>query len=109
MNQERKLYCYEVGTLDWGWHHLQSVEKTVLDLFNNEWDGEVLLAMKAYWMQAQQLAGAQGYGLWRQGHEEPAVFWVPTKDGGMVYGFIFKQDHAGDTFVVTPYEMPWLA
>ena len=109
MKTDGDMYCYEVGTIDWGWHHLQSIEKTVLDLFNNEWDGDVLQNMQANWMVAQRLATGKCSGPWRKGLEAPAVFWIPTKDGGMAYGFIFKQDHGGDTFVVTPYEMPWLA
>lgn len=110
MNQEHKLFCYEVEPLDFGWEHMQPIEKVVMEIFNDEEEsnGEILKDMQGDWIYAQRMAGAQGCGAWRKGRESPSIFWIPTKEGHMAYGFIFKQDHSGVTFIVSPVEMPWL-
>jgi len=41
--------------------------------------------------------------------EEPRVFWLPDADTGeLVFGFVWKQDNNGSTFVVSPLPLPWL-
>lgn len=106
MNQDRNLFCYEIGTLDWGWQFLQPIDQAVLAIFHDKNNGDMLKQFKNDWHHAQLLAG---HHEWRQGEEAPAVFWMPTKEYCMAYAFVFKMDHGGETFVVTPYEMPWLA
>lgn len=108
MKKERELFCYEIGTLDWGWQYLLPISKAVLSLFNDENSDNTLQELKEDWPKAQSLAAAHGCGELRGGDQSPAVFWIPTKEFYMTYAFVFKEDNGGYTYVVSPVEMPWL-
>lgn len=57
------------------------------------------------WESAKEAASAEGWeGDFRH---QPVVFWVPMSTT-FEYGFAFKQDNNGDTFVLSPVAMPWL-
>lgn len=63
----------------------------------------------ATWQKAQEVASAH-MGWEGDITEGPYVFMLPMNDGGgtMTAGFIWKQSNNGTTFVVSPFEMPWL-
>lgn len=104
---------YEITPIDIGWEHLKSVQETLSDIvrfsscYDDEKDidsSEVVDFTKA-WEDAKQLASGAGWeGDFR---EEPKVFWLPW-DVGFKYGFVFKQDNNGTTYVVSPKELPYL-
>lgn len=57
------------------------------------------------WVKAKMLAETAGWqGDCTQG---PVVFWLPG-DTDFDFGFVFKQNDNGATFVVSPRELPYL-
>ncbi|MCS6766060.1 MAG: hypothetical protein MO847_06375 [Candidatus Protistobacter heckmanni] len=38
----------------------------------------------------------------------PRVLWLPMAEFSFTWGFVWKQDNNGETFVVSPYPLPWL-
>ncbi|SDC67894.1 hypothetical protein SAMN05428966_10296 [Massilia sp. PDC64] len=111
------MHTYHIAPIDFGWENLKTVEETASELgalkARAALDGPRALAQLeidvddflARWAAAKDLAQGEGWeGDFRQG---PVVFWVPH-ESGFKYGFAFKQDNNGSTFVVSPYKMPWL-
>lgn len=109
-------FTYQVAPIDWGWEQLRTVEDTARALADvdvrERLSGEAIYiadpsldTFLARWDAAKDSARRSGWeGDFRQG---PYVFWVPTEDG-MQFGFVFKQDNNGTTFVVSPVELPHL-
>lgn len=108
---------YRVGPIDHGWDFLPTVQsladeigalearEKVMRGHTNLYDGITIDQLTEDWQSAKDAAFAQGWeGDTRQG---PAVMWLPGETG-FVYGFIFKQDNNGTTFVVSPYILPWM-
>jgi hypothetical protein len=96
---DRLWYAYQVELpIDFGWEHLPTVAaySSVEDDFNDILD-EFLFA--------KTLARELGWDGVNYG--ESRVFLLPQSDM-MAYGFVWKQDHSGTTFVISPYELPWL-
>lgn len=57
------------------------------------------------WEEAKSAAYEHGWeGDFRQG---PSVFWLPDETG-FIYGFVFKQDNNGTTYVISPMVLPWV-
>lgn len=110
------MYAYHIGPIDFGWQHLKTVAETARELGGLE--AELLTHTEKYaieepdiaqflddWKTAKQMAGEVGWeGDFRH---DPVVFWVPC-DGMFRYGFAFKQDNNGSTFVVSPVRNPSL-
>lgn len=71
-------------------------EATSLDIqeFLANWDSAKVAAKDAGWE-----------GDFR---EPPMVFWLPCETECR-YGFAFKQENNGSTFVVSPLALPWLS
>lgn len=103
-------FTYRIQPIDVLWENLKSVTQTVDALVNESPMPEknYLIYVQRFlnaWEAAQESAKAVGWeGDFRL---SPVVFWLPG-DGGFDYGFAFKQDNNGDTFVVSPVPMPWL-
>lgn len=112
-------FVYGVGPIDWNWEHLQSVEDVArkigsehaaLQLERDDVDayyedGISLEEFLSDWKAAREAASAKG---WRGDFRHPpAVFWIPDETG-FRYGFAFKQDNNGTTFIITPVQMHWL-
>ncbi len=104
---------YEVGPIDYGWHHLATVRETLNTLSvpcegsdpREGLDSSAALAFVRGWEAAKDAAVAAGW----EGHFrlEPRVFWLPDALE-MAHGFVFKQDHNGRTFVVSPRPLAYL-
>ncbi|MCA8313219.1 hypothetical protein LGN43_02905 [Burkholderia multivorans] len=108
-------YTYEVLPIDFGWEHLLTVEETLKKIAVNDAktklhqaDPEAHVSVDyflAAWESAQDVARDSGWdGDFRH---DPVVFWVPT-EGDFSFGFAFKQDNNGTTYVVSPCELPHL-
>lgn len=110
-------YAYEQSPIDHGWEHLKTVEEMAKELGATEAmlrargenpahaDIYLLDEFLTHWHEAKDAALDVGWeGDFRHA---PRVFWVPV-DGQFTYGFAFKQDNNGSSFVVSPCEMPWL-
>jgi hypothetical protein len=104
---------YEVPPIDIGWGNLKTVQETAASLLatsgegtqKNDIDDSNLQSFLRSWESAKEAAGQKGWeGDFRL---EPVVIWVPN-DTEFNYGFVFKQDNNGTTYVVSPVEMPWL-
>lgn len=107
-------HVYELLAIDFGWEHVKTVKETLVAIANgpdelSHPDGLNSANAKAFldaWESAKSAASEKGWeGDFRH---EPSVFWLPS-EGDFNYGFVFKQDNNGDTYVVPPHALPWLA
>ena len=107
-------HTYETSPIDMGWENLKTVQETITDLVErmkgsdrkNDIDPSDLNSFLRSWEGAKNAAAEKGWeGDFRH---EPCVFWVPAETE-FSYGFVFKQDSNGTTYVVSPVEMAWLA
>ncbi|WP_322997914.1 hypothetical protein [Castellaniella sp.] len=107
-------HVYGVGPIDFGWDHLKTVEETARSLGEGEamdklqgWGGTTDPGLDEFlqgWNSAQNAARDHGWeGDFRH---DPVVFWVPG-ESNFQFGFAFKQDNNGTTFVVSPVELPY--
>lgn len=106
-------HIYEIAPIDLGWEHLKTVRETAAILLQrsettsreNDIDASDLHVFLRSWESAKDAASDKGWeGDFRH---EPVVMWIPN-DTEFNYGFVFKQDNNGTTYVVSPVEMPWL-
>ena len=106
-------YTYEIGPIDLGWENLKTVRETSTFLLEkglaagrkNDIDPSELQAFLKSWQSAKDAASEKGWeGDFRH---EPVVMWIPN-DTEFNYGFVFKQDNNGTTYVISPIEMSWL-
>lgn len=97
---------YQISAIDFGWERLKSVEQTLIEMFEDEMCHDNIKHFAKDWHEAKELARKKGWeGDFR---EDPVVFWMPCNDFEMVYGFAFKQDNNGTTYVISPVELSWL-
>ena len=111
----RKMWIvYSVGPIDHGWENLKTVRQTLSEIMNSEDDflekydipTESIDSFLKRWESAKEAARRHGWeGDFRH---EPYVFWLPS-EVDFVYGFVFKQDNNGTTFVVSPQQLPSVA
>lgn len=110
-------FAYAFSPIDFGWERLDSVADTARAIGGDEAfakakggdmlmeEGPTIDEFLRNWESAKQAAYDEGWeGDCRQG---PVVFWVPMSTT-FEYGFAFKQDNNGVTFVISPVPMPWL-
>jgi hypothetical protein len=107
-----KAYC--IMPIDLGWDYLPTVREFAERLAMAEVDimltqetrsGLLLDKFIADFKEAQKLAMQVGWEGDFRG--EPHVFCIPI-ESQIAYGFVWKQDNNGSTFVVTAEPMPWL-
>ncbi|MBV7459475.1 MULTISPECIES: hypothetical protein [unclassified Acidovorax] len=108
------MWTYEIAPIDFRWELLQSVADVAAQLaradaeaLSGEGDSGLPSCEEFLdaWVKAKQSAEASGWdGDIRTG---PVVFWLPSADR-FEYGFAFKQDNNGNTFVISPQELPHL-
>lgn len=106
-------HVYRLEPIDYGWHHLATVREALAASATpcegsdprEGVDSATSLAFLQGWESAKDAAVAAGWdGRFRL---EPRVFWIPG-ELEMLHGFVFKQDHNGATFVVSPRELAYL-
>jgi len=91
--------AYAIPPIDFFWENLPTIHIVAKSL-NNE----------AYkFVENFELAKALVRNVGWEGdfREEPRVFFLPG-DVRFDYGFVWKQDNNGITFIATPHELPWL-
>lgn len=108
------MWTYEIAPIDFRWELLPSVADVAAQLARSdaeELSGNGTSDMPSCeefldsWIRAKQAAEAAGWdGDFRTG---PVVFWLPSADR-FEYGFAFKQDRNGNTYVISPQELPHL-
>lgn len=114
-HKNRQPFIYVIPPIDFGWEHLPTVEDTLKAIKRDEEirsDGGELydLAYRSEkfskdWEQAVTIANSMGMS--SDFRQEPSVLWMPS-NLQMEYGFVFKEDNNGTTYVVSHIEMPWL-
>lgn len=112
------MIVYVCSPIDNNWESLQSVSQYAQELGARDAaviaeHGEKGLLSFDYtvndflkdWEEAKSSAYEHGWeGDCRQG---PSIFWLPDETG-FSYGFVFKQDNNGTTFIVSPKRLPWI-
>lgn len=103
--------------IDYGWEDLETVEAVAAKFARHDAALEVNdvsyeeRKLPRYWTalkQAYELAKGEGWEGDFRASGGPQVFFVPGIKNDMEYGFVWKQDNNGTTFIVAPYEFPWL-
>ena len=110
--EKRKWFAYQLCPIDYGWDRTSSFAeaiRTILahyDEFSGNANNDIMEFLDD-WDRAKSLALKAGWdGDFRH---QPSVFWLPNSDTCTFdYGFVFKQDHAGWTYIVSPFELSWL-
>lgn len=108
------MWKYHVAPIDYNWELLPSVADVASQLARSD-AGEIsgdgscgLPSCKEFldaWKTAKEEAETMGWeGDIRTG---PVVFFLPS-DNQFQFGFAFKQDNNGSTFVISPQELPHL-
>ena len=108
--------AYAIIPIDFGWEHLPSLSEVAAQM------GKSQAAMAAYGLPedanpikqllhdfsvARDLAMEAGWEGDMRGANEASVFFLPAETD-FKYAFVWKQDNNGTTFVVSPFELPWL-
>jgi hypothetical protein len=103
-------FVYSISPIDFKWERLRSVRETiahmaaVIDDNSNPNDVSDIQEFIRVWDSAKDAASENGWdGDYRN---PPAVFWLPD-DSEFSYGFVIKHDNNGETFIVSPRELPW--
>ncbi|QBR03620.1 hypothetical protein [Paraburkholderia pallida] len=110
-------HVYRIPSIDFGWGYLPTVSDMAARLGADDGrmrtsgqpdlSGDVTLdAFIDAWERAQSVASEQGW----EGDlcHDPVVFWLPAEND-FQFGFVFKQDNNGTTFVVSPFALPHIA
>lgn len=112
-------FAYQIAFIDYHWGNLKTVSDIAYDLLNsvlkvpysnknnheNEYNIDFLNEFLNNWSEAQKMAFELGWeGDFRH---NPEVFWMPIETA-FEWGFVFKQNNNGTTFVISPIELPWL-
>ena len=116
-----KYYAYCTLPIDNGFNNLILLEDYVIRLANSAKSvpGEITDDFKA---ENQYSSVSSVLSLWEFGkslakkvgwegdiREGPYVFFIPDPGSfEMRQCFVFKQDNNGETFIISPFEMPWL-
>lgn len=110
-----KLYAYRINPIDFGWEYLTEVsvhrERLAKEFAHGQTpnDRQYLLKklrdFEAFIDTAMNSGEAVGWeGDFRV---EPHLGFLPV-EGSVTAYCVWKQDNNGDSFVVSPFEMPWL-
>jgi hypothetical protein len=107
-------HAYHLPPIDYAWEYLATVEETRerirvdYERAEAETFGSGYLSPQTFmndWEAAKLAARQQGWeGDFRV---SPKVLWFPS-ELQFSYGFAFKQDNNGSTFVVSPVALAWL-
>lgn len=108
--------AYEVAPIDLGWEFLPTVEEIGSKIAKSEAEAEVkghasgpynYATFMKHFDEAKDAASNIGwYGDYKK-YAMPRVLFFPdeTEFG---YGFVWKQDNNGMTYVISRYALPWL-
>lgn len=108
--------AYAISPIDFGWELLPTIEEVASQLAKRAaenlvqgYDSQSIEISKFLndFKQARLIAEKKGWeGDYRFGYE-PRVFWLPD-EYAFSYGFVWKQDNKGYTFVISPRPLEWL-
>ena len=106
-------HAYVVSPIDLGWERLPLAESVAADIAHEE-AGEIVSGDEAYQghtgrffdalREAKAAARKIGWEGDYKSYSAPRVFWLPNPDDfDFQYGFVWKQDNNGATFIVSPF------
>jgi hypothetical protein len=101
--------AYAIAPVDLGWGLLPTVEQGA-ELLKTCPGYDAIDDQVHYWAnfaKAEILAGAAGWEGDYQDNARPRVIWLPN-EGEVLYGFAWKQNNNGTTFVISPVPLDWL-
>lgn len=108
------MRAYGIIPIDFGWEYLPTVEDIAHKFATNDatlkiegvdYEPEMLPGFLERFALAKEAAIAEG---WEGDFRGKArVFFLPGEND-FHYGFVWKQDNNGTTFVVSPHSLPWL-
>lgn len=110
-----KLYAYEINPIDFGWQYLTLVSSH-RERLAKEYASEQVSTERQYLLKKlrdfeefidEAMNAGETVGWEGDFRVEPHVGFLPI-DGNVTPYCVWKQDNNGDTFVVSPFEMPWL-
>jgi hypothetical protein len=106
-------HCYHIFPIDFGWEFLPDLKQVIaqaamqdacwIEQGISENIAQQIMEDFKFAMAAMRKRGWEGD--FRDG---PKVFFLPN-DTDFVWGFVWKQDNNGETFVVSPRPLPWLS
>ncbi len=104
------MFAYSRAAIDWwpGWLTEVELKKQLVEIHSTEDAAHTLLQYEKQLSAAHELAKKVGWeGDTREG---PYIAGLPAKDTADDghYMIAWKQDNNGDTFVVSPFRLPWL-
>lgn len=113
MTKTQTWNAYSIPPIDFGWQHLKSVSETLSDLSQADYevavqgdiDNQTVREFLEGWESAKEAAAEVGWEGDFRGH--PCVFWLPS-EYDCEFGFVFKQDNNGTSFVISPKPLPHL-
>ena len=103
-------HTYHIFPIDFGWDFLPDLSHVISQAAARDANDptkygdtayEILRGFR-YAMAAMEVKGWEGD--FRDG---PKVFFLPN-DTEFQWGFVWKQDNNGETFIASPQPMPWL-
>ncbi|MEF2071648.1 hypothetical protein [Consotaella aegiceratis] len=111
-------FVYSTAPIDFGWALLPTVTEIASELakieaaekidgYGGGKDVGTATEFLADFDRARELARQHGWEGDYRPDAKPHVFWLPHENE-MAYGFIWKQQHSGQTFVISPCPLPWL-
>lgn len=105
------MFVYAITPIDFGWEYCPTVSEFAGQIARLEFGksgfgekGNFNRFVKDF-EEAKELAKKRGW----EGHfrAEARVFQIPV-EGSFEYGFAWKQDNNGDTFIISPIELSHL-
>lgn len=106
--------AYSIMPIDFFWERLPTVEEVAAGMAEEK-AAELIHGLGIHQDQLDQFLSdfqharvlAQKEGWEGDYRDRPRVLWLPD-EGSFSYGFVWKQDNNGATFVISPHPLPWL-
>jgi hypothetical protein len=115
------MYFYNCGIIDWEWENLLTLNEMIAKMAKkSQWcDGKFIsdeinngVTIEGLIHTLEKCLAISKKHLWWEGdfREEPRIFMIPDPDNfTFKYGFAWKQDNNGSTFVASEIELPHIA
>lgn len=105
-------HTYHIFPIDFGWDFLPDLKDVIAQaaaqdaycVEHGRYGDSAYKIMKDFKFARAAMEGQGWEGDFRDG---PKVFFLPN-DTEFQWGFVWKQDNNGETFIVSPQPMPWL-
>lgn len=100
-----------MSPIDFGWENLKTLSETIYDIskqgsfLSNDVDTDGVNSFLNNWNFAK--AEAKKCGWEGDFRNTPNVFWLPSEES-FSYGFVFKHENNGTTFIISPFPLPWI-